>query len=496
LLYKRRFTKQWRTFSANISHDKNRKNAEAFLNSTNRFYENPDTVIELRQVSYSDNNSTTLSGNLTYTEPSGKFGQWQISYQPSITNNNANKRTLTPDSLTQNLVRIDSLLSNKFNSRFLTHKPGLMYRRKGENFNAMIGFNAQWTTLTGEQQFPNSVRNTYHFFNLLPTAMYQYRFSQSSNIRLFYRTNTNLPGAQQLQEVVDNSNPLLLSKGNAQLQQDFSQFFIARYGWSNNATGRNFFGFMMYQNTMNYIANSTFIAARDTIIGNGVILLRGAQLNMPVNISGYRNVRSFLNYGLPLKAIKCNFNANGGVSYSRVPGLVNNITNFANTWNMNAGAVLSSNISEKIDFTLAYSAFYNLVSNTVRSGINNNYLQQTGSFRSNLQSGKGWVFSSDLNYTGFNGLGSAFRQNFVLWNLGIGKKFLKNQAGELKITAFDILGQNNSLSRTVTETYVEDLQTRVLQRYFMVNFTYNIRKFKRGAGMYPSGGGSGMGRPF
>jgi hypothetical protein len=114
-------------------------------------------------------------------------------------------------------------------------------------------------------------------------------------------------------------------------------------------------------------------------------------------------------------------------------------------------------------------------------------MQQTGNFRSNLQSGKGWVFSSDLSYTGFSGLGNSFRQNFILWNLGIGKKFLKNQAGELKITAFDILGQNNSLSRTVTETYVEDVQTRVLQRYFMLNFTYNIRKFKRG-GMMPSGG--------
>jgi len=487
LLYKRRFVKQWRTFSANLSHDDNRKNSETFLNSINRYYENPDTTIELRQVSYADNNNYTVSGNLNYTEPSGKFGQWQISYQPSITKNYSNKRTLTPDTLSGDLVRIDSLLSNRFNSTFLTHRPGLMYRRKGTNFNAMIGFNAQWTNLIGEQRFPFSERNTYHFFNLLPTAMYQYRFSQSSNIRLFYRTNTNLPGAQQLQEVVDNNNPLLLSKGNSSLVQDFSQFFIARYGWSNNTTGHNFFAFTMYQNTRDYIANSTFIARADTTLDNGITLLRGAQLNMPVNLSGYRSLRSFLNYGLPIKAIKCNFNANGGISYSRVPGLVNGDLNFANTWNLNAGAVVSSNISEKIDFTISYSAFYNLVNNTVRSETNNNYMQQTGNFRSNLQSGKGWVFSSDLSYTGFSGLGSSFRQNFILWNLGIGKKFLKNQAGELKITAFDILGQNNSLSRTVTETYVEDVQTRVLQRYFMLNFTYNIRKFKRG-GMMPSGG--------
>ena len=46
------------------------------------------------------------------------------------------------------------------------------------------------------------------------------------------------------------------------------------------------------------------------------------------------------------------------------------------------------------------------------------------------------------------------------------------------LTVFDLLNQNNSISRNVTETYVEDIQTRVLNRYFVVNFTYMIRNFK------------------
>ncbi|PIY11018.1 MAG: hypothetical protein COZ18_04885 [Flexibacter sp. CG_4_10_14_3_um_filter_32_15] len=49
---------------------------------------------------------------------------------------------------------------------------------------------------------------------------------------------------------------------------------------------------------------------------------------------------------------------------------------------------------------------------------------------------------------------------------------------KIKLTVFDLLNQNNSISRNVAETYVEDIQTQVLQRYFIVSFTYMIRNFK------------------
>ena len=54
---------------------------------------------------------------------------------------------------------------------------------------------------------------------------------------------------------------------------------------------------------------------------------------------------------------------------------------------------------------------------------------------------------------------------------------MKNNAAEIKLSVFDMLKQNNSISRSVTETYIEDSKSNVLQRYFMLTFTYNIRKF-------------------
>lgn len=82
-----------------------------------------------------------------------------------------------------------------------------------------------------------------------------------------------------------------------------------------------------------------------------------------------------------------------------------------------------------------------------------------------------------MNHTYYAGLGDDYDQNYLLWNAGIGYKFLKNKAAEIKLSAFDLLNQNNSVNRTVTETYIEDSETEVLNRYFMLTFTYNLRNF-------------------
>jgi hypothetical protein len=43
---------------------------------------------------------------------------------------------------------------------------------------------------------------------------------------------------------------------------------------------------------------------------------------------------------------------------------------------------------------------------------------------------------------------------------------------------FDLLGENQSINQKVTASYLEETQTKVLQRYFMFTFTYKLRKFK------------------
>jgi hypothetical protein len=117
-----------------------------------------------------------------------------------------------------------------------------------------------------------------------------------------------------------------------------------------------------------------------------------------------------------------------------------------------------------------------------------------------------WVISSDITLQSFNGLSSSFNQTFFLWNASVGRKFGKKNQWDFRMMAYDLLNQNRSITRNVTQTYYEDVRTNVLTRYVMFNLTYNLRslngneateEMKKMRMMMPMGpGGHGRGMPF
>ena len=109
--------------------------------------------------------------------------------------------------------------------------------------------------------------------------------------------------------------------------------------------------------------------------------------------------------------------------------------------------------------------------------MNNRFINQTAGITLNLLSKTGWFVQNDVNSQNYSGLSQGFSQSFVLWNAAIGRKFLKNKAGELKLSVFDLLKQNQSVTRNVTGLGIEDSQSQVLQQYFMLTFTYNLKNF-------------------
>jgi outer membrane beta-barrel protein len=166
-------------------------------------------------------------------------------------------------------------------------------------------------------------------------------------------------------------------------------------------------------------------------------------------------------------------NINAGLTYSALPGLIDNVKTVTNNYNYNAGIVIASNVSEHIDFNLSYSANFNVIAGQPE----NDQVSQTAEIQFNLLSKKGWYFQNDLNNQTYTYKGTTPDQNFWLWNIGFGKKFLKGQKGDLRFTVFDLLKQNKSITRTVTEVYVQDVRSQVLQQYCMLTFSYNLRNF-------------------
>jgi len=487
LLFRHKFNKPGRTFSWNVGATITNKNSDDTLHSTSYYrskYENrtilaPDSMSPINQNTIAPSPSYTFTSNLAYTESLTKTSQLLINYNPTYSINDLNKLTYNQNISNREYNLLDTTLSNKYDYNTFTNKAGVSLRQKWTKAYLMLSLNAQNENLTGNETFPSSFSGTKSYNSLLPMIMYNYKFNEASNMRLMYTTSTQVPGITQLQSVINNSNPLSLSTGNPSLDQSYNNTLTVRYAYTNPKTAQSIFYFASISNTLNYIGNSTSLLNKDSILPkeyNDFRLPKGAQFTVPVNLQGYWSARTFITYGLPFDIIKSNLNLNGGVSYSSTPGLVNNVMNFSNTYNFNPGFVLSSNISPKLDNTLSYSPSYNIVKNTVVPQENSDYFSQTITFKFNWIFYKGFTFYNELDHTLYTGL-AAYNENFLIWDMSVGKKFLKNQAGELKLYAFDILGENKSISRTVTSTYIDDMNTQVLTRYVMLSFTYTLRNF-------------------
>jgi len=511
LLFRHAFEKKGRTLSFNFNTQINDKDGSGKLYSKNLYFSNlevPGDTIDQR--SYTSSNAVVLGGNFIYTEPISSTGQLQFNYGLTVSNSNSDKETYNNTRIDEEAyTQLDTLLSNSFDNRYTTNRAGLSYRYRKNNWSANLGMDFQNTGLYSEQLSPVMGKVDQSFTNFLPNLMVTYRSKEGTQFRTFFRSSTNQPSISQLQNVVDNSNPLSLTAGNPDLKQEYRSNLNMRYSIAGANRPFSLNAMIFLTQTNNAIVNSTFIAQELTTLPSGIVLEKGAKLTAPINVDGSWNARTLITYGKPVSKIKLNVNLTSGFNYVRSPGMINNIANFSNTYAYSQGVVLSSNVSENLDFTASYSGNYNVVRNSIQPNLNNNYYTSSITARVNWIFGKGFVLASDVNNQSYRGLGAGFNQNFTLWNASVGKKFLKNNAGELKLTVFDILKQNNSIARNVTETYVQDVTSRVLTQYAMLTFTYTLRNFGKmptrnnserrregfdGQGGFP-GGGRGPGGP-
>lgn len=476
LLYRHAFAKRGRTISVNFGVGANHRDGDILLQSINKFYESA-TNDSLQQQTSQLVNGINYSGNIAYTEPVGKKGQFQINYSPTISKNKSDQKVNQYDPVTDKYALFDTTLSNKFDNTVTSQNAGVSYRVGDRDNMFSIGVSYKYTSLSSDQLFPRAANVDKTFSNFLPNLMWRKKISTKSSINIFYRSNTNVPSVNQLQNVVNNNNPLFLTTGNPELRQQISNTLSGRYTFTNTTKGQSFFANVFLQQTNNYVANATYIASRDSVLSNNVILYKGSQLTKPINLDGFLSLRSFLTYAMPIKFIKSNINLNTGFTWSKIPGLVNYVSSKTNNYTYSAGAVVSSNISEYVDFNLSYNINYSVANNNVQLQQNNTYTVQNAGFQINLLSKNGWFLQNDVNNQSYKGLSAGFNQSYWLWNAALGKKFLKNQAGELKLSVFDLLKQNRSITRNVTESYIEDVQNQVLTQYFMLTFSYKLKNF-------------------
>ncbi len=473
--YRYKFNKEGRTLSAKFDTRMDNDNRDSRLVSVNRDFQtqNLDSLI---QNSLSESSSFNYEFEIEYSEPIGEHSQARLEYE--VGNDLGNTlQEVSQREMESTLFELDSTLSNEFENTYLQHEVGLGYRYNKDKIRIFSSFDYQISILDSDRVFPGFENTNRTFRNFVPRMVFIYDPNENTNIRIYYRGDTDAPSVRQLQDVIDNSNPIQISTGNPNLDQEYEHRLFTRIRKINPETNKSFFMYMGGRITSNYLGNATYIASRDTLIQGDVLLRQGGQLNRPENLDQYWDLRSYFSFGFPLNFMQSNLNLSARAGITNRPGLINEQTNYNRNMYVGPGIGISSNLGEHLDFNLSTRGNYNVVRSSLQENLNNNYYTQSTRLDLYWNFTGGFFFSTNVNNQLYKGLGEEFDQSVWLMNADLGYRFPPTEQFELKMTLFDLLNQNTSIDRNVTDVYVEDTRTQVVQQFFMMTLTYNIRSF-------------------
>lgn len=464
-LYRQRLKKKGRTLSGNFSVNYNDSKQTGDLYTRNTFYA---AGIALRDsITNQKNSRNAITRNfgamVTYTEPIGRRSLLEITSFYNTNSGQSDRKTFDFDGSSGKYDRYNTILSNDFTSSYNYGGGTLNFRSNMNKLALTIGSSFQAATLRSTNNTNGNVIEQ-RFSDVLPSMNIQYRIASTKTLSLNMTTSTNQPSTAQLQPVADVSDPLNTYTGNPNLKRSYVQSINLNFFSTNIYTQRNLFAFISATKTDNAIVNSD------------VIQPNGARVSMPVNADGQYFIFGNISAGFPIKKLKSRIDIGIGTNYQRNIAFLNGKRNDISNTGIGPSLNYSFNKDGLLDITASARLNISKATYSLQPILNTNFLQQTYNFEMNNYLPLGLIMNNSFNYVVNTGRADGFNTRVPYWNASLAKSFMKNKRGELKLTVYDMLNKNVGINRTANQNYIEDTRYNVLQRYFLVSFTYRLNK--------------------
>lgn len=470
LFLKRKLKKKGRSIFAEGSFGMDGTDNRIRLDGLNTFNVNGSLLSMLQiQNQLNLNNQMTISGKATYTEPL-KNDQY-LEFKVSTANFMGNVDYSLYDVVSGESVTFNPLLSNKYVPGFFTHRGGATYMRIRTAYNLSASLDAQMTNLNGELTLRDtSISKPY--FNLLPRIEMNINMKQGKRLRIELSTEAAAPSIEQVQPVVDNSNPLEVYIGNPELDQEYRYRLNMNYNAFNPVKMSGWFGGVFSDFTTNSIVNAT-------IVDENLI-----RYTTPVNVAYATNTFFYLNRMAEFKALKSRYSVGINGNYSRRIMFLNGTENVSNVMFAGIDVRVMNKKTKVIDVLVNAKVNYNYVWYDLNANFNSSFLSYTGFVDFSYKFGKNWLWRVDFDYTMLTGQAYDAPQRFALLSSSL-SYYVLDRRGEVKFYAFDIFNQNQSITRTANLNYLQETRLNIIQRYYMLSFTWNL------AGKKPKGSDGG-----
>lgn len=400
---------------------------------------------------------------VNYIEPLNKKFKVDLNYQFIHTLTGNNRTTLDKDSTGSDLI--NPLQSNNFaNTRILNRVMGkLIYDVKKYRFT--IGSAYRNITLFNQNLSTNT--NLSRSFNfILPSAGATIRFSQSNNFNINYMASAQPPSLQQLQPVIDNTDPNRITVGNPDLKPSYTNNLSLNYYFWKGISDINFYSGININDISNQITNITSFDQFGKATAQSINVSRG---------NYFSNL--WLGGGFPVfkKFLKIEYNLNG--NFSQNISYINLERNTQQNLGITPGLYLEKE-SESMQIRIGGNYTYNRPKSDISSLTNQPYYTYELSSTIYFKLPKKFMISTDATYTNNGNRANGYNLNFVIWNAALNKTFFKKENLIISAEANDILNQNINNTRQVYANQITDTKTQIIRRFILLRLTYKFNSQK------------------
>jgi hypothetical protein len=472
LSYRQKFAKKGRTISFVSDWNFNDKVQDGSLISDNQYFNYAGAIIKkdsADQLKKNKQNATAINSNVVYTEPLGKKSFLIFKYALNIGKNDAERLSFdntgnTPISAKPIYSNIIDSLSNHFIFNTINNAGSINYRFVDKKVNWVLGSGFGTANYQLEDIARNSIRSV-AFNNFIPSFSLNYNPKLQRRFRFDYSGKTVNPTLLQIQPIIDNSDPLNVNVGNANLQQGFTNS-ISFNGNENKVLKNKYMFFdLNYSNTDNAISNSSTVDAL------------GRRVNQYINVQGNYSYRGYVYYGMDIyKGLQFGLNMNGG--FNRYVNRVNGIRNVNDNTNMSYGVNFSYWGDKAVNFYLNMNANDNRTVSSIRPERATNYwtYQINGNTQIKLKKIKTFI---DFNIEGNIYQKSKIfpdQRDVIIVSPSIRKVLGKSDSWEVKMYVFDMLNQNTNIQRNISSNFISETSNNGIRKYTMFSLIYNFSK--------------------
>ena len=469
-VFRKSFMKPGRKMGFNVAYLTTELEDNWTQNSDTDFFdENGDleSVLTLNQENNNIADKNVFKANALYVEPLSKRFFWEtfLNYRDR---EETGRRIV--EEVEFNTRSLNDDLSRSYENTIGYRRVGSSIRYSHDGLNVTTGAAFQQFDLGGEFRgaATGNLLGTVdkQFNNFIPYLSMSYSPVRNTRLRLSFSRNPSEPSIDDLQPLVDNTNPLFIRVGNPTLIPQIDNQISMR-------ASQNY-----PLHDLRISGNARLSFSENQFSTEETVDDRLITTSRPINVDGGKSIYYALNMSVPIKRnkikLRVSYNSNLRERISLVNSQENNTT------------VKSHNPSIKLDFTPSqdYSFYLSArytTSNTsydINTSQDQNVKRIAYSAEVNAKLVAGIFLSSTLAYDKYTNDRFNLERTIPILNSSIYKYFLKDNQLEVRLSVYDGFNQNVGFNQSAYGIGISQSVTESLARYSMLSVTYNIRGMK------------------